>query len=74
MDKAKFKSVMVLHGDTQGRLAEALEMAQETLSRKLNEQGEFSQSEIKAIKNRYHLTPDEVDAIFLKNGDGEETK
>lgn len=74
MDKAKFKSVMVLHGDTQGRLAEALEMAQETLSRKLNEQGEFSQSEIKAIKNRYHLTPDEVDAIFLKNGDGEETR
>ena len=69
MDKAKFKSVMVLHGDTQGRLAETLEMAQETLSRKLNEQGEFSQSEIKAIKNRYHLTPDEVDAIFLKNGE-----
>ena len=69
MDKAKFKSVMVLHGDTQGRLAEALEITQETLSRKLNEQGEFSQSEIKAIKNRYHLTPGEVDAIFLKNGD-----
>ena len=69
MDKARFKSVMVLHGDTQGRLSEVLEMAQETLSRKLNEQGEFSQSEIKAIKNRYHLTPDEVDAIFLKNGD-----
>ena len=69
MDKAKFKSVMALNGETQGRLAEALEMAQETLSRKLNEQGEFSQSEIKAIKNRYHLTPDEVDAIFLKNGD-----
>lgn len=66
MDKAKFKSVMALHGETQGRLAEALEMAQETLSRKLNEQGEFSQSEIKAIKNRYHLTPDEVDAIFFK--------
>ena len=69
MDKAKFKSVMVLHGDTQGRLAEALEITQETLSRKLNEQGEFSQSEIKAIKNRYNLTPDEVDAIFLKNGE-----
>ena len=65
MDKAKFKSVMVLHGDTQGRLAEVLEMAQETLSRKLNEQGQFSQSEIKAIKERYDLTPDEVDAIFL---------
>ena len=69
MDKAKFKSVMVLHGETQGRLAEALGMTKETLSRKLNEQGEFSQSEIKAIKNRYHLTPEEVDAIFLKNGE-----
>ena len=69
MDKARFNSVRVLHGDTQGRLAEALGMAQETLSRKLNEQGEFSQSEIKAIKNRYHLTPEEVDAIFLKNGE-----
>ena len=69
MDKARFNSVMVLHGDTQGSLAQALEMAQETLSRKLNEQGEFSQSEIKAIKNRYNLTPEEVDAIFLKNGE-----
>ena len=69
MDKARFKSVMVLHGDTQGSLAQALEMAQETLSRKFNEQGEFSHSEIKSINNRYHLTPDEVDEIFLKNGD-----
>ena len=60
---------MALHGDTQGSLAQALEMAQETLSRKLNEQGEFSQSEIKVIKNRYNLTPEEVDAIFFKNGE-----
>lgn len=41
-------------------------MARETLHRKISEQSEFSQSEIKAIKNRYHLTPDEVDAIFFK--------
>lgn len=44
-------------------------MARETLHRKISEQSEFSQSEIKAIKNRYRLTPDEVDAIFLKNGE-----
>ena len=67
MDRARFKSVMVLHGDTQRTLAEALEMAELTLSKKLNEKNEFTQSEIKAIKNRYNLTPDEVDAIFLKN-------
>ena len=65
MDKAKFKSAMALHGETQGRLAEALGMTQETTSRKLNEQGEFSQSEIKAIKKRYNLKPEEVDAIFF---------
>ena len=69
MDRARFKSVMVLHGDTQRTLAEALEMAELTLSKKLNEKNEFTQSEIKAIKNRYNLTPDEVDAIFLTNGD-----
>ena len=69
MDRARFKSVMVLHGDTQRTLAEALEIAELTLSKKLNEKNEFTQSEIKAIKNRYNLTPDEVDAIFLTNGD-----
>lgn len=57
---------MVLHGDTQRTLAEALEIAELTLSKKLNEKNEFTQSEIKAIKNRYRLNPDEVDAIFFK--------
>ena len=69
MDTKRFKSIMALHGDTQTTLAEALKMARETLHRKISEQSEFSQSEIKAIKNRYRLTPDEVDAIFLKNGE-----
>ena len=69
MDRAIFKSVMALHGDTQRSLAEALEIAELTLSKKLNEKNEFTQSEIKAIKNRYSLTPEEVDDIFLKNGD-----
>ena len=69
MDRARFKSVMALHGDTQRSLAKALEIAELTLSKKLNEKNEFTQSEIKAIKNRYSLTPEEVDAIFLKNGE-----
>lgn len=56
---------MVLHGDTQRTLAEALEMAELTLSKKLNEKNEFTQSEIKAIKKRYNLKPEEVDAIFF---------
>lgn len=61
------KSKMVLCGDTNVTLAEALKISPQRLSAKINEWegAEFTQSEILIIKDRYHLTPEEVDAIFF---------
>lgn len=69
MDKAKLKSIIVLNGDTQGILAKAIGCSQQTFSAKINEKegSEFTQSDIRVIKERYDLTPDEVDAIFFKH-------
>ena len=67
MNKEKLKSVMALHGDTIKTLAEYLGISEQSLCNKINENGtEFKQGEIKAIKDRYNLSPEEVDAIFFE--------
>lgn len=68
VDKARLRSIIVLNGDTQGVLAKVMGCSQQTLSAKINEKegSEFTQSDIRAIKDRYDLTPEEVDAIFFK--------
>lgn len=67
MNKNMLKSVMVLHSDTQETLAEYLGISAPTLSLKINETNgaEFNQSEIRKIKTRYKLTPDQIDQIFF---------
>lgn len=66
MNKAKLKSVMTLHGDTNKDLAEILGISEQSVSCKINENGtEFKQGEIKKISDRYNLSPDEVTAIFF---------
>ena len=62
-----FVSKMKLFGDTQQILAEAMDMSLSRLNAKINETdgAEFTQSEIKFIKIRYHLTAEEIDLIFL---------
>lgn len=67
MDTRRIKSLMVLNGDTLMDLSKAVGCTSETLSKKINEYkgSEFTQSEIKAIKTRYNLTAEEVDAIFF---------
>lgn len=66
MDKAKLKSYMALYGDTNKELAEFLGLSEQSVSYKINENGtEFKQGEIRKIKDRYNLTPVEVDAIFF---------
>lgn len=66
MDKALLRSVMVLHGDTNKTLAEYLEISERSLSAKINENNsQFVQREIVAIKNRYNLSDDMVVRIFL---------
>lgn len=67
MNKNLLRSIMVLHEDTNGSLADYLNITQNRLSAKMNEWNgaEFTQSEIRKIKERYSLTPEQVDQIFF---------
>lgn len=57
---------MTLHGDTNKELAELLGISEQSVSNKINENGtEFKQGEITKIKDKYNLSPVEVDAIFF---------
>lgn len=58
---------MCLYGDTGGTLAEYLGITRATLSAKMNENNAvFTQKEILAIKERYSLSPEQIDLIFFK--------
>ena len=66
MNAKLFRSVMVLHGDTNASLAEFLGITEQSVCNKINENGtEFKQSEITKIKSRYNLDSDMVDRIFF---------
>lgn len=64
-------SKMVLFGDTQGILADALDITVQSVSNKINgtNGAEFTLSEVCIIMNRYELTPEEVVEIFLTLND-----
>ena len=67
MNKNLLRSVMVLNGDTNGTLAEYLNITQNRFSAKINETNgaEFTQSEIRKIILRYSLSPEQVNQIFF---------
>ena len=67
MNKNLLRSIMVLHEDTNGSLADYLNITQNRLSAKMNEwnDAQFTQTEIKKIKERYNLTAEQVDSIFF---------
>lgn len=67
MNKQMLVGIMYTHGDTQEDLAKAIGISLQRLNAKINETGgaEFTQGEIQGIKERYKLTPDEVDNIFF---------
>lgn len=66
MNSRMLRSVMVLHGDTNNALAEALGITPQSLSDKINERGtEFKQGEIAKIRDRYDLSADQVEQIFF---------
>ena len=67
MDKAKLKSYMALHGHTNKDLADMLNISEQSVSAKINENGtEFKQGEIRIIAEKYNLPPEEVVAIFFE--------
>ena len=62
-----FRSKMNLYGDnTLDSLADYLGIARQTLSRKLNGEADFTQTEMSMIKIRYNLTDEEFTQIFTK--------
>ena len=66
MNKELLRSIMVLHRDTNKDLAEFLEISEQSVSGKINEKGtEFKQGEIAKIRDRYNLSPEQVEAIFF---------
>lgn len=66
MNKALFRSIMVLHNDTNRSLAEYLGISAKSVNDKINENNtEFKQSEIAAIKRRYSLSDEQVSNIFF---------
>ena len=66
MNKELLRSIMVLHGDTNKDLAEMLEITEQSVSAKINEnKTEFKQGEIAKIVNRYNLSPEQTRSIFF---------
>lgn len=67
MNKRLLESKMKLFGDTNEALAKALNLSRQSISAKKNGKNgkEFTQGEIKTIKERYNLTPEEVVSIFF---------
>ena len=69
MNKNMLISKMKLFGDTQKDLADALGLSLASTNAKINgtNGAEFVMGEMQTIKDRYHLTAEEVDHIFFNN-------
>ena len=68
MNTNKLRAKMALYGDTGNTLSEAIGLSPQRFSAKINDNNaQFMQGEIQIIKDRYNLTPKEVDEIFLSN-------
>lgn len=62
----QLKARLVLHGDTQKKLAKAMGISLSRLNQKLNQKGaSFNKSEIEFLVRRYNLTGDEIMKIFF---------
>jgi hypothetical protein len=67
MNKAKLKSLIVLHDGNQESLADAMGVSLSRLNAKINENNaEFTQREIDFIIRRYCLNDADVMDIFFK--------
>lgn len=66
MNTALLRSIMALHGDTNRDIASLLGITEASVSAKINENGtEFKQGEIALLKDKYNLSPEQVDQIFF---------
>ena len=65
MNEKELKAKIVAFGDTQARLADAIGISASNLNDKINGKAQFRQNDIATIKERYHLTAEDVDRIFF---------
>lgn len=65
MNKRAFRAKMIYNGDTYESIAEALNISVGSVGNKVNGRFPFTQDEIATLKERWNLTPQEVDEIFL---------
>ena len=61
-------------GDNRDDLAKYLNIAYQTLSKKLNGHTNFTLTEMKKIKKRYSLCADEIDIIFFRDDEDEDVQ
>ena len=66
MNSKLFRSIMVLNNDTNKTLADYLNISEQTVCNKINENGtEFKQGEIAMIIKRYNLSDQQIRDIFF---------
>lgn len=65
MNKGEFRKAMIDNGDNQKTVAAALGLAQSALSNRLNGKVDFRMEEIKIIRDRFKLTPEQTITIFF---------
>ena len=65
MNSNLLKSEMVKVGHTNKDLADLLGLSEATIYNRLSGKNPFTQNEIMLIKETYHLSAQDVDAIFM---------
>mgnify|MGYP002513700850 CR=1 FL=1 len=74
MNTRLLKSKMILYSDEDfvTAISKLLNISRQTASAKLNNESDFTQSEIRIISNHYHLSADDIKTIFV--GDDDESE
>lgn len=66
MKKYILREYIEINDDSLEKLAKHLDITYQTLSKKMNGHVEFTRAEIKKIKDRYKLTPEQIVNIFFE--------
>lgn len=65
MKNNELRAEMARHGDNNLSLAKALGITEVSVSRKINNQSIFTQTEIQIIADRYNLSAEDIGRIFF---------
>ena len=65
MNTPLFKSFIVMHGDNQSKIAEALNLPQSAISARINGKMPWRQDEINVLRLRWELTDSQTIDVFF---------